>query len=138
MRPYERDKDHDVLKSLLSGEGYSLEEMGFSRYETWVLDEDGVVKGFFTLRRIVGLPYVEHFCVAPTFRAGPGAETPYVGWRMLRELKKLLTARGARAAILNSKNDDPFVSRIIGTVFKAEPYAHAEGLSFFLTEAIHV
>jgi hypothetical protein len=138
IRLYDRHSDDPVLYRLLAGEGYAADKMGYANFETWVLEEDGIIKGFFTLRRAHGLPYLDHFCVAPPYRARLGAETPYVGWRLLRALKEKIRAHTRGPLILNSKTGDKFTERIISRVFKAKQYAQENGVSFYLTEAAHV
>jgi len=118
-------RDREMIRAMLLKEGLSPSEMAFdaSGHETWVMEEDGGVAGFFTLREEHGLPYVVHFCGQPG-----------TGWALARELKWVL---GGRRALVNVPVGKGKLLAAARRVLGAEAYGVKDGHVFLVMEGSH-
>jgi NADH:ubiquinone oxidoreductase subunit C len=113
---------------MLLAEGLANAELGFEGDGTWILEDEGELIGFFSLRTEHGYPYLTHFCVAKSKREHSTAR------RLVAELKSLLKSRGHSRIIINVPTDNEYVVKMVTTYFRTQPYAERDAHKFFLTE----
>ena len=122
-------EDFNVLALMLNKKGIEPDEMGFSeeRAQTFVMDEDGEIKGFFTLRKEHGLPYVVHFV----------SDKGY-GLKLGSELKKALKATGSPRALISIPDGDKRLFNGVRRMLHGKLYDAKDGHYFFYMEINHV
>lgn len=118
--------DDQALADMLSARGLGVTDMVFADRPTWVLEEEGRLAGFFTIRPEHGMPYVVHF-----------AGEPGTGWKLARELKQVLRELGAQKALMNVRSDDKKLATAVQRVMGGKPYGARDGHTFFLVEVGH-
>lgn len=127
MRPY-RPADHAALAAMLEAEGLRPEEMDFLARETWVLEENNEIKGFFAVRPEYGFPYLIHFCVARGHREHSRAR------RLVRAFKDLVRRKRSKYCLINIPSENGYLERLVTLYFRCKPYADKDGQKYFLTE----
>lgn len=123
--------DDPALTAMLEAEGLRVEEMLFADHFTWVLERDGQARGFFTILPRWGRPFVVHFC---TRRGKDGKRDAADGWALVRGLKKLLKATGAKKAIMTVPCGKGQILKAIKRLFHGEVYAVHDGEIYLTTE----
>jgi len=125
IRPYE-DKDNKEIEEMLIQEGIPDIEMRFRNYDTFVLEEDGEIKGFFTIKKEWGVPSIQHFCVNRKFRSTEMAR------KLAKAMKETVKSMGSSKLILHSKSEK--LDKCIKYYFKKNPYAVRNDTAFFFVE----
>lgn len=137
VRPI-RSEDRPTLAAWLASEGLGPDDFGFDDHETFVLEHEGKLQGFYTLRVEWGCLYLQHLFVSPDSRMGRGAKPPYAGTVLFKHLQGVLRARKPRYAIFSAPSENEFVKKCIQKYFRARPYTQGEGLSYFVSEVPNV
>lgn len=127
IRRYE-EKDSSQIEDMLITEGIPDIEMAFKNHETFVMEEDGEVKGFFTIKQEHGYPSVQHFCIDRSYREG----NINIGRGLMKELKNTVKGMGVNKMILHSESE--VVDKFISYYFKKKPYAFRKDVTFYFVE----
>lgn len=109
------DKDDKQLSDMLIVEGIPDKDMRYKEYETYVMEEDGIIEGFFTIKKEHGCPSIQHFCIDKKHRS------PMLARKLARFMKDTVENKGFRNLILHSKNE--ILDKFIEYYFKKKPYA---------------
>ena len=125
IRPYQRSDDF-VIRSILESEGLKQDQMEHDKRETWVMEQDKEISGFFTIREEHGLPYLLHFCTKREKRCHSVAR------RLVLEFKRVVRNKGFHRAIINVPCGNEYLKKLVSVYFKTTPYATNDGLEFFL------
>lgn len=126
MRPYET-ADYDTCLQMITEEG--ITDFGFHKKdtnETWIYEDDGQIKGFFSMRMFNGIPYLVHFVVAKACRDFQ------TGWRMLMAFKDIIRERGAKEFYTNCPVSEHKRARVLSRLFRKKPYAVEKGQYYWL------
>ncbi len=127
IRRYEH-KDSKQLSEMLREEGLKPDEMDFSTNLSFVLIEEGEVKGFYTYKIEHGcFPHLQHFCVKKSSR-----NSPTVARKLIRDFRSRVKRDGYGKAIINSPSCSDKISKIIEWYFKAKPYGTGKSHKFYL------
>src|SRR3990170_1020713 len=116
--------DTPSLHTMLSVEGIEDKEMTFIKESTWVYEDEGVVKGFYTYCIENYFPHLIHFCVDRKYRSGNIARA------LIKDFKKRMMLRGYLKAIIHAKTTE--IERIVSRYLKTKPYTKKYGMNFFL------
>ena len=121
-----RNEDFFELMKMLKMEGLLDSEMDFYKHETWVMNRNKGIAGFFTLRHEHGIPYLSHFCVKRDARCHSLAR------RLVSAFKNVVRDKGFHRAIINVPCGNEYLKKLVSVYFKTTPYATNDGLEFFL------
>jgi predicted GNAT family acetyltransferase len=121
LRKYQ-SKDYIELKHLLITEGIPERDMEIKERETYVIEDEGIIKAFFTFKQEHGCLSVQHFCVSRSYRSAGMAR------RLVKELVRKAKELHFKTIILHSKRS--LTDTFIQYYFKTKPYA-VEGITTF-------
>tara|TARA_B100000959_G_scaffold263753_1_gene303462 strand:+ start:131 stop:538 length:408 start_codon:yes stop_codon:yes gene_type:complete len=130
IRPYNLATDYKTLTMMLIEEGINMGDHTFNQNRTHVLVEDGIIKGFFTLKTTIehGYPALLHFCTKKKYRTMKLART------LTSALVEAIRALKAKRFLINCPTDKKYLQKIISYYFKKTPYAKHDGHQFTLVE----
>jgi len=100
---------------MLEVEGINKQGMMHNEYETFVLDEDGVIKGFFTIKEEHGFPSLQHLVIDRKYRS------PSIAREIHKMLRAMIKIKGFKKAIVHAKKE--YQRTIIEYCFKVKPYS---------------
>lgn len=124
IRPYHVD-DGKFLGDMLLTEGLKPDEMGFATGNTYVYDDNGIVKGFYTYRIDHDVfPHITHFCVGRKYR-GIGR----IAYRLIKDLTKRI---GFGKIIIHAKNKE--IAKLVEHYFDTKPYGEDRECKFYLAK----
>tara|TARA_Y100000310_G_C20597380_1_gene771213 strand:- start:25 stop:375 length:351 start_codon:yes stop_codon:yes gene_type:complete len=105
-------------------------EHRFDKQMTSILEEDGVIKGFFTINGHVKHGYIAliHFCTNDKHR------TPKLARELTKALVEKIKSLKAKKFIINCPAEKKYLQRVIKYYFKKTPYADKSRHNFTLVE----
>lgn len=127
IKPYIPD-DHAPLTSMLLAEGLNHDDMGFATGDTYVYDDNGIVKGFYTYKMDGEFPYLVHFCTHKSHRSLGLALS------LIRDFRGRIKKLGYNKGIINCPKND-YIRKMIEWYTKTKPYAKENQHGFYLIGA---
>lgn len=125
LRHYQ-EEDKNILYEMGKEEGFTNLEMKFEDHPTMVLEENGKVIGFFTLKTAHKFPMLQHFCIKKENRNVRNA------FFLLKCFKKVIKELGFTKVIMFSDRES--LRKMIEWAFHVKPYAETKGLLWYLVK----
>lgn len=114
---------------MLLSEGITPDGMTFAQDETFIFEEDGNIKGFYTVGMDHNIfPHLRHFLVDRPFRNG----RMRIARSLIKHFRAILKEKGYRMAYVHAKDSD--IGRLIQWYFKVEPKEIKNNYTFYLIE----
>ncbi len=117
IRPY-KSKDKQIILDMIGWPEIvdgRVEAVYFHVDETYVWEDDGTVKGFYTIRNQHGYPSIIHFFIRKEHR------NPDTARMLIKDFKNRIRQRGYNRAFLHSCKRN--LDKLIQYYFKVKPYA---------------
>ncbi len=114
--------DNEKISDMLIAEGIPDKDMKYKEYETFVMEGDDIIKGFFTIKQEWGYPSIQHFCINREYRSAKMAR------ELAKAMKNTIKDKGFSNLILHSKSN--VLDKFISYYFKKKPYS-IEGITTF-------
>ena len=128
LRRY-RHNDREILDEMLLTEGLletELPQKGYESYDTFVLDDDGKVKGFFSIKNEWGFPSIEYFCAKREYRS------PALARELTRAFTWVIKINRFPKAIIHATKAP--IRKCIEYYWKIKPYAFKNDKAWYLVE----
>lgn len=110
---------------MLGSEGIETDRMQHGHFKTYCAEENGVIVGFFTLRKEWGIPSLQHFYVVPSHRDGK------VSRQMMRAIRRQM---GSSSLIVHVVKGKDWLKRLVEGYFRATPYGETSDKYWYLVE----
>jgi len=121
--------DREILDEMLLTEGLlesELPQKGYESYDTFVLDDDGMIKGFFSIKNEWGFPSLEYFCTKREYRS------PELARELTRAFTGVIKINGFKKAIVHATKEQ--IGKYIEYYWKTKPYAYKNDTAWYLVE----
>jgi hypothetical protein len=124
IRPYRPDDD-ELIEDMLASEDIGAKRMCHKLYDTYCVEHDGELVGFFTMREEQGFPALQHFYVVPSHRKG------IVSREMMRAIKEMV---GGSKVIVHVERHRGWLRTLIENYFRTVPYGETLDKYWYLVE----
>ncbi len=127
LRRYE-EKDDPQLREMLLEEGLNDDNMvyGDRDKDTFVIEDNGIIKAFFTIKREHDFPSLQHFCSVREYR------TPALARELVKSFAQTIRMNGFKKALVHATNER--TKTFIEYFWKAKPYSIKDGRNWYLVE----
>ena len=127
IRSYE-NKDHDEIENMLIKEGIPDKEQCFALdgFDTYILEDNNEIKGFFTIKHEKEGVSLQHLCIARQFRNVRNAR------ELMRGVKETVKNMGHNHFIIHPEED--YLDKMAMYYLKKKPYAIIGRRSFYFVE----
>ncbi len=127
IRPYGPGDTLPVLDMLVA-EGVGRGDTGLFNGVTYVAEEEGEVRGFFTLGMRHNKPYLHHLCISRKFRK---KNQHQYAWALIAKAREIVRTNGFGQMIVHGKGQR--LIRFLWAYWRTAPYDQADdGTAFFL------
>lgn len=126
LRPFVA-ADASTLTAFMAAEGIAADKVLAATSPTFVLDEEGVVMGFFTLTMAHAVPHLVHFVIARAYRTAARARF------LARAVRFLVRESGFPRWIMHARHARE--RRLIEYFWRTQPYALTDDRAFYVVTA---
>ncbi len=120
--------DIEILKEMLLAEGLKEDDMvyGDKDKDTFVIEDNGIVKAFFTIKCEHGFPSLQHFSSVRKYR------TPALARKLVKAVEFVIKKNMFKKMIIHAK--DEIIKKFIEYYWKTGPYCYKDNRYWYLID----